>query len=156
MRDQIDVHLFHLVAAHLDVGGNEVDIQLQGVGAGFLDLLRVPHPAARGSAVQAADDGDLHGLLGAAQVLEIAVGPQVVPRHIGDVRQRLGKAFRSLPQEAIQRVAFHVDLLLEQGGQHDRGGSGVFHAPDIAKVFRKRRSGNDQWVFQGHAQVFCG
>ena len=154
LRDQVNVHLFHLAAAHFGVGGNEIDIQFQGIGAGFLDLLCVPHPAARGSAVQAADDGDLHGLLGATQVLEIAVGAQVVPRHVGDVRQRFRKAFRSLPQEVIQRVAFHLDLLLEQGGKHDGGGSGVFHAPDIANIFRKRRSGNNERVLQGQTQVF--
>ena len=147
LRDQVNVHLFHLAAAHLGIGGNEIDVQFQGIGAGFLDLLCVPHPAAGGSAVQAADDGNLHGLLGAAQVLQIAVGAQVVARHVGDVGQRLRKALRSLPQEVIQGVAFHLDLLLEQGGEHDGGGSGIFHAPDIAHVLpkaakRKQRAGS--------------
>ena len=34
------------LAAHLHVGGDEVDVQLQGVGPGVLDQLGVTDPAA--------------------------------------------------------------------------------------------------------------
>ena len=48
----------------VEIGGDEVDVQLQGVGPGVLHQLGVADPAARRDAVEAGDDGIESGLLG--------------------------------------------------------------------------------------------
>ena len=47
-----------------EVGGDEVDVQLQGVGPGVLHHLGIADPAAFAGAVEAGDDGDRHRPLG--------------------------------------------------------------------------------------------
>ena len=74
--DQLHVHGLDRRAGDVGIGRDEVDVQLEGVGARLLDLARVLDPAARGDAVQAADHGDVDGGLGLPHVLEIAVGPE--------------------------------------------------------------------------------
>ena len=87
---EVHVHLLDLASRQLGIGGNVVDVQLERVRAGLLDLPGVGDPAARRDAVEAADDRDAHGCLGPPDVFEVSVGPKVVARHVREVRERLG------------------------------------------------------------------
>jgi len=93
---QVDVHLLDLAASQLGIGGNVVDVQLERVRAGLLDLPGVRDPAARRDTVEAADDRDVHGRLGPPDVLEVGVGAEVVARHVREVRDRLGIALSAV------------------------------------------------------------
>ena len=74
-RHQVEVLVLDLRRGLLGVGGHEVDVQLQGVGAGLLDQLAVADPAAVGGAVEAADDRDRERLLGLPRQPEVVSGP---------------------------------------------------------------------------------
>ena len=110
-----------LLAADLHVGGDEIDVQLQGVGPGFLDQLRVADPAAVGDAVEAADHRDLDRLLG---LLRSARDSRPAPDGnppLGEVREGLGEAVGPELMDAGELHLVVLDLLLEQRGEHDRG-----------------------------------
>src|SRR5690606_33708143 len=79
----VEVELFDLRAGVLNRRGDVVDVQLQRVRPGFLDLARVLHPAASRNAVQAADDGDVDRLLGAGDQVEVLLRTQIVVRDVG-------------------------------------------------------------------------
>ena len=153
---QVDVRLLDLGAAHPGVGGDVVDVQLQGVRPGLLDLPGVAHPAPAGDPVEAADDGDAHGGLGPPHVVQVALGRQDVVRRLGEVGQGLGVALRPRDQDVVQLAALVVDLLLEQRVQHHRPGPGVLHPAQVVQAARERRGRGHQGVGQRQAQVGRG
>ena len=124
-----------------DVGGNEVDVQLQRIRTSLRHLLRVIDPAALGHAVQAGDDRNLQRLLRLADVLQVFFGSKVVVTEVGIVALRLGRNVRRLPQIAIEFVALDHDLLFKQRFQHHRGRTGIFQ---FAQVARSLHSGEDE------------
>ena len=71
--DEVDVALLDRGAALVGVGGDEVDVQLERVGAGVLDQARVLDPAAEGDAVEAADHG-IELLAAASRCSQVGVG----------------------------------------------------------------------------------
>ena len=53
---QVHVLLLHVLAGHVRVGGDVVDVQLQRIGAGFLESARVAVQPPGGDPVEAGDD----------------------------------------------------------------------------------------------------
>ena len=81
----VNVVLLDLGGVVFGVGDDPVDVALEGVGAGFLDLSGVLDPSADRRAIEAGDNGDLHGGFGFADVLEIVVGAEVEFALLGEV-----------------------------------------------------------------------
>ena len=107
------------------VAGDEIDVQLQGVGPGFLDQLGVANPAAAGDAVEARDHRHGDGLLRLADQLQVGVRPHPVLVLAGEVREGLCETVGPELLHAVKLDLVVLDLLLEQRGEHGRGRAGV-------------------------------
>src|ERR1019366_2001186 len=108
-------------AGNVDVGWDEVEIALDGVGSGLLDLAGKLGPTAQGRAVKAGDDRDVHRGFGLANVIQIAFGAGVEFAGMGKVRERLGKALGAGVEVEFKIESLLMQLLLEQGIEHDGG-----------------------------------
>ena len=75
--NNVGINLLRLGAGEVHAGGNEVEIALDGVGSGLLDLAGKLGPTAQSRAVKAGDDRNVHGGFGLANVIEIAFGAGV-------------------------------------------------------------------------------
>lgn len=151
--DQLQVAVLHLQGRGLGIGGQVVDVQLQGVGPGLLDHLAVVDPAAVGGAVETGDHRDRQRLLGLADQPEIGVGPGVVVLHLRQVRLGLGEAFII---EVVQQRDLDFltgDLLLEQRGKNDSRGPGLFQLHERVDSPRERAGRRDQGILQVQTQV---
>ena len=91
----LDRPLLDVGAGLLRVGGDEVDVQLERVGAGLLDRLRVRQPALGGGAVERRDHRDLHRRLDLADLLEVRVS--------GRARSRPASGSRRAPRRTRPR-----------------------------------------------------
>src|SRR5581483_6201665 len=69
----VQVHLLDVGAPQADAGGDVVDVQLDGVGAGLLDQSGVVDPAPGRDAVQAADDRDVGALARFGDAVQVVV-----------------------------------------------------------------------------------
>ena len=64
--------MLDLVSGHVGIGGNEIDVEFERVGASLLHLAGIIDPAVIGDAVEAGDDRDIDGLGGSMKHFEIA------------------------------------------------------------------------------------
>ena len=117
-------------------------MQLESVGAGIFEQLRVGNPAAGGAAVERRDYRNADRTFDAAQMLEVLVRPQ---GHLGFRLEGAGFA------EGIA-VSFDVEegvhllarnFFFVERTEHQHGGAGVFERLDgveiIARAVRRRR-----------------
>ena len=119
---------FHVPAGHVRVGGDEVDVQLQGVGPGVLHHLGVADPAAPAGAVEAGDDRNLHRLLRRGDGFQIFFRAGAIILRLGEIGQRLGEAVGVELVDLAHFLGVVLDLLLEQRGQDGRRGAGLLRA----------------------------
>ena len=118
------LHLgFDRGAAELGIGGQGIDVQLQGRGAGGLDAAGRLHPAAGVTAVEAGDHRDRQLTAGLLDQAQIGVRPLVHHRPLGQVAEGLAVALLPLAGMPVQGQLLLLDLLLEQRMQHHRGGA---------------------------------
>ena len=145
--------MFHTRARLVGIGGDEVDVQLDRVGSGLLQPSRVLRPAAHRDPVQACDHGDLEFELRRLQVAQVGVGAGVVVlerRHVGG---RLCEAVRSDLERAVDLHLLVLDLLLEQGREHDRRRPGVLELSEGFDPLAERRGRGHDRVRQFQTQV---
>jgi len=100
-------------AGKFHVRRDRVQVQLQRVGAGLLNLFREARPAARRRAVQAGDDGNHHRLLGILDVPQIGLRADEEFGRLRKIAERFGITLRSLGGAPVQLVTFVANLLLE-------------------------------------------
>ena len=149
----IDVDLLGLGAGDVHAGGNEVEIALDGVGSGLLDLAGKLGPTAQGRAVEAGNDRNVDRGFGLANVIQIAFGAGVEFAGMGKVGERFGKALGAGVEMEFKIESLLVQLLLEQGIEHDGGGAGIFEFADAADFLGERGGGGDQRRAQLHAEI---
>jgi hypothetical protein len=135
------------------VGGHVIDVELERVRAGLLDLLRVLEPARGRDAVERRDDGHRDGLADAADLLEVRVGPEAVLARLGEERARLGERVRVRLEVVEEALVRGRDLLLEDRVHHDRGGARVLEALDHVEVIHERRGARHEGMCEREAEV---
>ena len=135
------------------IGGDEVDVQLQGVGPGVLHHLRIARPTAGADAVEAGDDGDLHGELGLLDEFEIGFRAGVILVGIGKIGERLGEALGADFMHPRHLDLVVGDLLLEERGEDHGGRARRLQPHERLHPVGQRTGGDHQGVFQGQSQV---
>ena len=136
---QLEVLVLDVAPRSVGVGGHEVDVQLQGIGAGLLDHAWRSGPSRRGGAVEAGDDRDR-----SAPAWRLATMPQVGVRarccsrpSRGSTTERLGEALvAGVLVEAVDLHLVVLDLLLEQRGQDDGRGAGILQPAERVDLGR--------------------
>ena len=76
LAQSVDGLPFDVRGAHGHVAGGVIQVQLEAVGAGVFEQLRVGDPAARRDAVERGDHRNADRALDPAQMLEVLVGPE--------------------------------------------------------------------------------
>ena len=153
MKERVDVAPLDLLGADLRIGRDVVDVQLERVCAGLLDAPGVIDPGPVRHAIQAGDDGNMGGFLGLVNELQVVIGAGVIRPHLREVGRRFIEALGPVAHEVIERVAFLLDLFLEQGGQDDGRRAGILEPLDPIQIARQRRSRRHQRVGQLQAHV---
>ena len=74
----VDIALFDLIAGHRHIGGNEIDVELDRVGARLLQPAGIVDPAAARDAVEAGDHRNGDGFLGPPDDVEVAFRPDCI------------------------------------------------------------------------------
>jgi hypothetical protein len=64
----IQIDVFDLSGAGTGICGDEIDVALNGIGAGLLDFLCIFRPSTQARSIEAGDDGNIHGIAGFANV----------------------------------------------------------------------------------------
>ena len=150
---RLQVALLDLGGALLRVGLDRVEVHLQPVGAGGLDVAGVLGPAPRGDAVQAGDDRDPEGALRVLEEGEVVVRADPLRREEGPrLRARLGAPRQLLLEGAVGRL----DLLLEERAQHHRPGAVRLGDLQVVDAIRERRAPHDHGRGQGKAHEAGG
>jgi hypothetical protein len=129
--DHLQVAVLQLRGRDGRVGGDRVEVQLDGVGARVLQMAGVPHPAARRGAVEAGDHWDRGRPLGLLNELEVRRRPGVVVGQVGEVGQRLADVLGGLLQQPVQLDLVVGELLLEQRWQHRGGHAGILEPAQV-------------------------
>jgi hypothetical protein len=106
------------------VGGDGVEVELQGVGASVAHPLGMPDPAARGDAVEAGDHRHRQGPLGLGEVVQVGPGPAIVVLEVGEVRKGFAGVIGGRLQQPVQLQLVVGELLLEQRRQDHRSDPG--------------------------------
>ena len=154
--DQLHVHVLDVGRRHRGVGGDIVDVELQRIGAGLLDLPGVVDPAPGGHPVEAADDRNAHRGLDPAKMLQIGVGTEVIAPHVGKVRERLRVALGAVREMMVEIVALERDLLFEERREHHGRRSRIFHPTDIAHVLAERTGRGHERAREPESEVLGG
>src|ERR1039457_5853642 len=110
----VGIDLRGLGPRDVHVGRNEVEIALDGVGPGLLDLAGKLGPTTQSRTVEAGNDRNVHGRFGFANVIEIAFGAGVEFAGLGKVSERLGKALGAGVEMEFKIESLLMQLLLEQ------------------------------------------
>jgi hypothetical protein len=147
--DQLDNAPLDLGAVQLGAGGDEVDVQLQGVGAGLLEQGGLLDPAAGGDAVEAGDHRDLQAGPDLLDQHQVAVGAGVVLVE----GQRRGQAVRPGLQQPPDLLGLQPELFLEQRRQHHSRRPGRLQPPQPVQAAGQRRGRGDQRAAQVQAQI---
>ena len=122
------------VGAEFDGNRQMIQIQLQRISTGCLNLTGVFRPVTGCGSIQTADDGDVDGLLHVLDVREICVRPRLVTGMIGEVAHHIAPVWTSIVLGCQLTV---VDLLLEQR-EHDHGGEAcVLHVSNLTYITRQ-------------------
>jgi len=90
--EYVGIVRFQLGAKNLGVRRNRVDVALDCVSPGLLNVLGVLCPTAESGAVEAGDDGNVDGGFGFANVLQILLGSGVEFAGMRKVSDGLGEA----------------------------------------------------------------
>ncbi len=132
--EDVEVSILHIIAGFFRIGRQMIEIQLQRISTGCLDLTGVFRPATGCGSIQTADDGDVDGLLQVLDVREISVRPRLVTGMIGEVAHHIAPVWTSIVLGCQLTV---VDLLLEQR-EHDHGGEAcVLHVSNLTHITRQ-------------------
>src|ERR1017187_6994470 len=115
----VGIDILGLGPRDVHVSLNEVEIALDGVGPGLLDLEDELGPTNQSRTVEAGNDRNVHGRFGFANVIEIAFGAGVEFAGLGKVSERLGKALGAGVEMEFKIESLLMQLLLEQGIEHD-------------------------------------
>jgi len=110
-----------------------INVQLQRIGTGFRDLLRVANPTPKCGAVQAPDNWNFNAAFGRRDMLQVSVRC--------DPKFRLG----------CGRISFC--LLLEKRMEDDGGRTGFFHPFDLVDLLGERGSRRHERRAQLHSEV---
>ena len=86
----------------MHVRGNRIQVQFERIRPGLLHLLSVVGPTANRGAVETGNNGDVHGFLGFANMLEIAFGSEVKRGGLWEIGERLGIALRTVREVVMQ------------------------------------------------------
>src|SRR5579863_6187554 len=117
--ENVDIGLLYLGAGDAHPCGNEVNIAFDGVGSGLFNLLGILRPTAEGRTVEASDNGNVHGVFGFANVIQIVVGPGSEFDGRGKVTGRLDKTMRADTAMVFNFGALLRQLFFKQGVEHD-------------------------------------
>ena len=152
----VDRALFHRDSGFVGIGGDVIDVELERVRAGLFDQVGVVNPAAHAHAVERADHRDVHRLLDAGDLVQVAVRPEAVVLHFREIGDGLGERFRRVLGVGEFRDLVVGDLLLKKRVHDDGGGPGVFEAAHVVELVNERRGSGHHRVFQGQAEVGGG
>ena len=140
----------------LQVGGQVVDVQLQRLGTGLLDLHSVVGPTLRAGGVETADDRDRRGFAAAANQVQVLVRPHVVAAELRKVAQGLAETLATGFQEMGAGRGLLVYLFLENRKQHDGRRAVILQTPDPVEIAGQRRGGGDDGMLQLQPKIASG
>ncbi len=124
--DQAQVGVLDLLAGGDDVGGDVIDVELEGIGPLVLELVGVAGPASGGVTVEAGDHRDRELGLGPPEQLEVVVDRGLEIVELGEVAAgRLAELLGAQFEPVVDGHGLVLDLLLEQRRQHDGRGAGL-------------------------------
>jgi hypothetical protein len=149
--ENVGVARFDLGAEDFCIGRNGIQVALDGVGSGLLDLLGVFGPAAEGRSVKAGDDWNIDSGFRFADVIEIFFGAGVEFAGVGEVGERFGKALGTGVEMEFEFERLLVELLFEEREEHDGRCAGVFEGADSGDFVGERGRGGDERSAQLHA-----
>ncbi len=144
---------FECRPGHDRIGSDGIEIQLDRVGAGVLEQLRIAQPPADVGAVQAGDHRDVEGRLRRFDEIEIPVDPAVVVVEFGPQRRRLAEAVPMQREEPVDLARLVLDLLFEERWQHDGGGAVLLEGAQPLDIAGQRPGGRNDRRTQWQAQV---
>jgi hypothetical protein len=115
------------------IGGDEVDVELDRVGAGLLQERRVLDPGAGVDGVEAGDDRDLQVGFGLSEQGQVAVGAGVVAVQPGQGPLG-GPVAEAAAGDLLEHAGFLGELLLEQGREHHRARTSLLEAAQVVEA----------------------
>ena len=139
-------------------GVNEADDHdgdpLDRIGAGLLNLAGEPHPVAGPDPVEAGDHGHGQPGPGSADLLQDDPVAAMAQTGLRQIAEGLAITVGPLQRQPVQGQLVPLDLLLEQGVEHHRGGTGVLEGDQLLQVVAEgRRSPHHQGSAQLQPQV---
>ncbi len=149
-----DVEVLDGTARRRRVARHDVHVELDGGGPGVDEGAREADPPARGAAVEAGDDRDVHGGRALLDEPQVAGGTAGLGGRGGrEVRRGLtvGVLGPLGHGEVVQVLA--GDLLLEQRGQDDRPDARVGERSDAVDALGGRGRARDEGVAQPQPEV---
>ncbi len=117
-----------LLAGLVEIGGDVVEVQLDRIGAGVLELAGEAGPAAGCGAVERGHDGDVEGLFQLGDLGEGGRGADGEDVGVGEERAGFGVGVDVVVEEPVGGELVGDELLLEQRVQHDCAGARVDEA----------------------------
>ena len=138
------------------VGGEGVEVELEGVRAGVGEAFGVVHPGAGAVGVERGDDGDAEGGLQPGELAEVEVGREGVVVVMREVVGGLGVALGDAVDEAEAGVFLELDLFGEERVHDERGGAGVLQAFADVEAVAAGRGADDERVAELEAEVVGG
>jgi hypothetical protein len=116
------------------IGDQLIDVELQGVGSGLFDQLRVVQPPAAASAVEGCDNRELDSLPDAVHLFDVFLGSEGELFRCREIAESLGERVGRGFEKGCGSYLFAVDLLLEKRSEDNSGGTGVLEEPHGAEI----------------------
>jgi hypothetical protein len=150
---EVEHAALELGAARVEVGRDDVGIELDRARAGLLQLAGVARPAAGRAAVEAGADRDRELVAGSPQGLEVGLRPERELAQLRLVVEGFGERIASVLAQSLQRELLVDDLLLEQGRHDGHGGARPLEFAQARERAAHRGGGGDERAGQPVAQV---
>jgi hypothetical protein len=151
--DDGELLVLHVGGRPARVGGDGVEVQLDGVGAGLGETSGVADPSAPARGVEACDHRNADCRLQLGDPCEVTLGgirDRVDRREVVErLREVLGARFEG----AVQLDLLLEDLLLEQRRHHDGGGSRIHDPADRVDVVVEGTGRRDDWRLEFQAEI---
>ena len=144
-----DATRFDFLAGRAQIGGEKVDVQLQGIRAGLLDPLGISDAFADARHVEAANDRNRDRLFGRGQMLQVLIRSAIVLLELVKTHEIVDHGARS----RIRSGRRPIQLFLEQRGHHRGRGTILFEPAQDVRLTCQRRRRRDNRVAKRQSQV---
>jgi hypothetical protein len=125
-------------AGLVEVGGEVVEVQFDGIGPGSLHLGGDVGPSAGGDPVERRNDGYIDGSAHPLEMRDRGLRANGEGARVGEERSGFGVVVDVAVDEAVDGELLGKDLFLEHRAQHDRAGTGSDVVAEPRDVVRER------------------